>query len=1043
MRRFCKLRLAPGCLLLLAVSLPVKVCGQIILGPRFGVRIGAHTFGAHTEVEYRLREVPITTGNSGRINAIAINPRDNREVLVTSESGGLFKSTNGGAGWTHIDDLPPHDTRDVAYLPSDPRFVFVTALDDFRRQSGAGVWRSDPRGGWQQAPTSVLPAGDRFASRAGGFGIAIEPRTNRIFVATSCGILKSSDSGETWRRIDRPRPGREADWTPAAFYSVVALGDGKVITAGRVGVWYSDDGGETWARAALPPGEALNTEDGIHALSASPVSPDHAYVVTGTAGAFKLFYTTTAGRRWDLILSPAGASDAGGNPFVKVGLVSGSEDIDLYFGEGIELHKLRAIRRAGPTPAFDYESRPCSVPPGCYHPSVCQGGWRIFYWATDRDHGDARDVALQDGFQLFLANDGGLEKWNAREPCPRFCFIGGGRGGLNAWQLNTVTGQRIESPLRQDLYVGSHDNHMLASADHGLSWSPAGGAEGATIQLERRVARVSDSVVTWTDNGGGGGRLIGGPLYADRMAWPTPIDSDTGARIVMNGDPLLIKRGVYMQYGRDLGTRFEEWLTKTAGASWERPLTLPYQPAEDFSVAGPPDNPVLYQPTFRPVDKAGNQIIWFTRLTDVLTDPFRSATISEPEMGNFGGLGVNQTWERTYNCPFAVDPERPGHLIAPDAIRGGMKESVDGGNIWTKMPELTDLVTHRGALRFSKSVGLSESSSPSGLRLTLVSEISFCPDHPDYVLIGTQEGGLYYSKDRGADRNWIKIPNSEQIKPVSGFYWESPTSVYISTHGRGLWHLDIGARTRVDPGDLELIEWCPMPCFLDLRAGPEPDPRPKDIDEAVLVMDGSINDAVIENGLLTSFAISPGAMTISFVSKQTSRSNLLATYANQVGQFAGLPQAAELIRKQKVIRGFTFKNGVIKHVVYGDTIARLEIPSQNPSKIKPKQTPIVDDRPYISVLGQEMSGGIPILHGPGELQVFGRSFAKGRNTPIEIRLDDKIAAQGVTADQQGRFSVTIRSVSGMGLHRIQVSQRLATGKQLQDARLFVVRPLDR
>lgn len=1049
MRKFSKLPFALGCLILLGVSLPVDVCGQIILGPDFGVRIGSRTFGTRTEVEYRLQEVPITTGNSGRMNAIAINPTERREILVTSESGGLFKSTNGGARWTHIDGLPPHDTRDVAYLPSDPRFVFVTAFDDFRTPSGAGVWRLDDTGRWQQPPTSVLPVGGRCASRASGFGITIEPGTERIYVATSCGILKSSDRGVTWSRIDRPRPGREGDWPSAAFYSVVALGDGKVIAAGRAGVWYSEDGGETWRRAAFPTGnEALNKEEGHHALSASPVSRDHAYIVTGTDGAYKLFYTTTAGQRWDRIPSPAGIGWAGGNPFVKVGLVPGSGDIDVYFSEGIELHKLRAIRTAGPTPSFDYVSRPCLVPPGCYQPSVCQGGWRIFYLTgEDRNHGDARDVALQDGFQLFLANDGGLEKWNAAERCPRFQSIGGGRDGLNAWQLNSVTGQKIESPLGQYIYVGSHDNGILASANRGFSWLASDAAEGATIQLERQVARRSDSVVTWTDAGVNVGKFIGGALFAGKRPWPAPRDSATGARIGMNGDPLLLKRGVYMQYGRDLGTTFEEWLTKTAGASWESPLILTRQPAEDFTIAGPPDDPVIYQPTLMPADTDGRQIFWFTKLTNVLTDPFRSATVSEPLMetddGHFGGLGVNQTWERYYNCPFAVDPGNPDRLIAPDAIRGGMKLSVDGGNMWTDMPQLTDLVTHRGALRFSKPVGVSESSRLSGLLLTLVSEISFCPDYPDYVLIGTQEGGLYYSKLGGGDGTWFKIPNSDQIKPVSGFYWESPTSVYISTHGRGLWHLSIVARTTVEPGDLEPIEWCPSPCFLDLRAGPEPDPRPRDIDEAVLVMNGSVNDAMIENGLLKSFAITPGATAISLVSKQTNRSNLLPIYADRIGQFVGLPRAAELTRQQKVIRGFTFKNGVVKHLVYGDTIVRLEPSPRNPSKIRPKQTPVVDNRPYISVQGKKMMGGMPVLHGPGELEVFGRNFAKGRNNPIGIRVDNKVVAQGIVTDQQGHFSAIIKVNAGMGVHGIQVSQRLATGKRLQDARVFVVRPLDR
>lgn len=1054
MRLFCKLTFALGCLLLIAVSLPLEVRGQIVLGPRFGVRFGPHSFGAHTETTFSLQEVPITTGNSGRIDAIAINPAPaagGLEILVTSESGGLFKSTDGGVNWTHIDEVSPPDTRDVAYLPSDPRVAFVTAADDFRTPSGAGVWRSDLRGHWQQSSISI-PTGARCSSRVSAYGIAIQPDPEKIYVGTSCGILVSADRGDTWLLKDTPGPGREGEWRLAAFYSVVALGAGRVIAAGQSGVWYSEDAGETWARSIFPTGvEGLYDEGGIHALSSSPVSPDHAYVVTGRPEEFKLFYSMNAGQRWDLIPSPAGKLGAGGHPFVKVGLVPGTRDIDLYFSDGTDLHKRRATRRAGPTPSFDYETDSCFAAPDCFIPTVCQDGWRVFFLAEDRNHTDVRDVVLQDGFQLLLANDGGLEKWRPDERCPRFSSLGGGRGGLNAWQLNSVTGQRIEHPLAQHIYIGSHDNRMLATPDYGVSWRE-GGCEGSTIQLDREVESIGDSVVTWTLAGSGGcqGRLIGGALFQVRsewpdLIWPGPRD-DAGLPIPMNGDPILLKRGVYMQAGRYMEGMYEEWLTKTFGASWELPLSLRYLPADEFSIAGPSDNPVLYQPTLRPIDSARNQIFWFTKLSGVLTDPFRSASVSEPLMqtadGHFGSLGLNQTWEHYYNCPFAVDPGNPDHLIAPDAIKRVMRQSIDGGNNWTEMPALTDLVTYRGAFRFSKPIGLSDSSDPSGLLGTLVSEISFCPDHPEFVLIGTQESGLYYSDDRGEDGSWIRIPNSDHIKPVSGFYWESPTSVYVSTHGRGLWHLGITARA-FGRGDLELVEWCPIPCFLDLRAGPEPDRRPYDIDEAVLVTDGAIIDAVIENGLLKSFAITPGAMAISLVSKQTTRKNLLPTYADRTGQFVGMPGASELIRQGKVIRGLTFKNGLVKHLVYGDTIVTLEPSPRKASKIKPPKTLPVDNRPYLSIVGQEMSGGVPVLHGPGELQVFGRNFAKGRNTPIEIRTDDKIVAQGVIADQQGRFAVTIRSPSGMGWHRIQISQRLANGKQLQDARLFFIRPLDR
>src|SRR6185295_5922848 len=132
----------------------------------------------------------------------------------------------------------------------------------------------------------------------------------------------------------------------------------------------------------------------------------------------------------------------------------------------------------------------------------------------------------------------------------------------------------------------------------------------------------------------------------------------------------------------------------------------------------------------------------------------------------------------------------------------------------------------------------------------------------------------------------------------------------------------------------------------------------------------------------------------------------------------------------------------VRSVVYGDTIVKLEKSLRRPAKLKTQTTPVVDDRPYISVQGQKMMGTRPVLHGPGEIEVLGRNFGRGSNNPIEIRVDNKIVRQGIIADQRGHFRATVRVNVGMGVHGIQVSQRLATRRRLSDARIFIVNPLD-
>jgi hypothetical protein len=150
-----------------------------------------------------------------------------------------------------------------------------------------------------------------------------------------------------------------------------------------------------------------------------------------------------------------------------------------------------------------------------------------------------------------------------------------------------------------------------------------------------------------------------------------------------------------------------------------------------------------------------------------------------------------------------------------------------------------------------------------------------------------------------------------------------------------------------------------------------------------------------------------------------------------------------VIRKQKLIRGFTFKNGIVKHIVYGDTILRLEPSARRPLKSEGQQRPIQDNRPYVSVQGKNTLGGVPVLHGLGQVQVFGRNFETGPNNPIEIRVDNRIVEQGVVADQRGHFRATVRVDVEIGWHEIQVLQRLTTGKTLRDSKTFVVRSVDK
>ena len=86
-----------------------------------------------------LSEFQPDIANGGRANTIAVNPTKNSIILVASESGGLFRSTDGGTTWHHVDSLPQFWTNAVTFMPADPNVGIVTTSEDFATSNGGGL----------------------------------------------------------------------------------------------------------------------------------------------------------------------------------------------------------------------------------------------------------------------------------------------------------------------------------------------------------------------------------------------------------------------------------------------------------------------------------------------------------------------------------------------------------------------------------------------------------------------------------------------------------------------------------------------------------------------------------------------------------------------------------------------------------------------------------------------------------------------------------------------------------------------------------------
>ena len=926
----------------------------------------------------------------GRPNTIAVNPANNDIIIVASESGGLFRSMNRGRNWSHVDSLPAFSTGAVAFVPADPNVVIATTGEDFKVANGGGIWRSTDGGAsWTQLPSPAAPpvVTDRF----GAGEISIAPDTGNIFVATPYGVSISTDRGATWTLVDAVGGGDHR------VFSVLAQNGNHVLAGASAGVRRSTDGGMTWSWATTGPGGISD----MHAFGRSPYSQDQAYVVNGNT---ELYYTEDAGDHWTRITSaPGGGGGCGGITFVKpIGrrfLRPGSgwrgrRSIDLYFGNRCRLAKLSSPSIPGTT-RFNY------------------GGTWV---PLNSDHGDTRDLAF-DALRrpLLLATDGGLHQ--TADGGLNWTFVGGGAAGYNALQITEVKGQWIDDIGRYDMYFGTQDNDLWSSGDDGVSWTMGARWEGFFIEAKRRVARESDSKATFVACAGCG-NFVSGSLFSSVAGWPNP----TGP---LAGNPKIVRNSFHVQ-GVDATSPslFSKGLAVTTdfGTSWQQYVTLPEERRDLPKLSDPPATrfrlrvPVLYQSIRTGFDATRNfEINHLARI--VKRRSTSGATVSYPAMNNFGGLGINPTMFAWYQV-FAVDPGNTSHLLGPDIVNEKMMETWDCGDNWTEIPQLTSLVTDSGRLLFRRWM------------FPQASAISFSPGDPRLVAVGTWEGGIFISADRGA--TWEKVPGSEKATYITSLEWRTAHDVIVSTYGRGLWRLKWKAMIRIP--DLEYL--CNIRCLF----GPfdkrwMPDPPPDRFENGIVVYEGRIQGARAVNGVLKELFVWPGS-SVAFVADSNKVPEIKVTETTKRVGFIGVKGASRIPAQGPVLAGLAIgRRGEIVGTLVSDKALSAAVADEkeksDEERVGSEQSPTAG-KPYLELLGGRTDGANGFA--PGEpIQLSGRGFPIGM--AIVIAIDDRPVEKTVVG-HEGRFSARVPAPREFGLHSLTARDG-ASGKVIDGTMVLV------
>jgi hypothetical protein len=669
----------------------------------------------------------------GRAVAIAIDPADESNIVVASESGGLFKSTTHGAKWTQVSGSSTFWFTDVAHLPANSNIVIATAYSDTRVISGGGIWRSID-GGASWTHVSVSPPTQDCHDHFAAYGLAAETGRSRVWAGTLCGVAYSDDQGATWAFLPVV-----SGYNNDPALAVLAPSTGRVVISTYDGVKITTDDGATWkvSTSGLP----LFAWDlpGLHnQIAAAPGHPDHLYWALNyfqNGPHIALFRSLDNGGSWSLILDSPGINR---KPFVRTSeaLSGDSTQYDVYFGNGGCL-----LQRAT---AFGSDA---IIP-----------SWTVL----SVDHCDAADIGFSTDHKtpILLATDGGLH--DTSDGGLNWTLVGGGKAGYNALQIYQVTGQVHGDGVSADLYMGTQDNAIWASPDEGASWPAVFDSEGFYLDIPRDFYPASETRIT--------GRycvpcaeFISGPLLAGVAGFPDAPDSVRA--------PRLLQPGYYLQETETQNVDDSFFaLTTNTGGSWATRYSFPEEVWSRPEVADLASDPVVYTAVREPgTNPDGSPVVKIKRVSGVLGN--QTPLVSD--VSGFGSLGAHGIYTME-NVSFGVDPRDSNLLIVSDIVDNQVKISRDAGATWTADTTLTDLVTESGQLKFSWWPSVTQTSA-----------FAFDPECDGHILVGTQQAGVFETFDRGG--SWLKIINSEQIPDVTSIFFPHNGRLVISSFGRGLW----------------------------------------------------------------------------------------------------------------------------------------------------------------------------------------------------------------------------------------------------------------